>query len=280
MPSPVPKHLRTPDETRQIPAHLRDHQTGLIVTPKGSSRGVEHPAKYASGLPTALLALAGTDDVGDPMAGSGRIAAETGVLRIALNEIDPRYMPLLHPLEARGHVVTWGDAAVCPWQRQVLIFSPPYYPRTDRRVEAAHPADRGAVVGFRTGYGTVTEPGFVGNPGGVNAILAYRDAMRRIYHGLRGTAARRMILVTKNWTRLGVELRLDQDTILTAAEAGWVPVARTGWEPPASLWARYNTRRGTGVRVEDVLIFDASTPPTRSSIGPSSSKRSRIHPCP
>lgn len=65
-----------------------------------------------------------------------------------------------------------------------------------------------------------------------------------------------MIVVTKNWTRLGVEMRLDLDTILTAQSVGWACRARHGWAPPQSLWNRYNERRGGGVQVEDVLLFE------------------------
>lgn len=65
----------------------------------------------------------------------------------------------------------------------------------------------------------------------------------------------RMIVVTKNWTRLGVELRLDLDTILMAQSVGWKCIERHGWEPPPSLWARFNAARGGGVSIEDVLVF-------------------------
>jgi hypothetical protein len=62
-------------------------------------------------------------------------------------------------------------------------------------------------------------------------------------------------VVTKNWTRLGVELRLDLDTILMAKSVGWKCTGRHGWEPAPSLWSRFNRDRGGGVLVEDVLMF-------------------------
>lgn len=67
-----------------------------------------------------------------------------------------------------------------------------------------------------------------------------------------------MIVVTKNWTRLGVELRLDHDTILMCQEAGFRLVERHGWVPPPSLWSRYNASRGGGVQIEDVLMFEGA----------------------
>jgi hypothetical protein len=80
--------------------------------------------------------------------------------------------------------------------------------------------------------------------------------MREVYLALRGHG-KRMIVVVKNTMRLGVELRLDIDTILTAQEAGWACVERHGWEPTPSLWARFNGAKG--VLVEDVLVFDRSS---------------------
>jgi len=257
MASPVPKHLRTYDETATIPPRFREHFDDLIVRPACGLVPSKHPAKYAPGLPTALIDLAGTDNVGDPMAGTGRIAEETG-LPIALNDIDPRWRdPLLALSRDRGCEVSFSDAGSLSWEREHLIFSPPYYPRTDRCKQAAHnDKKRGRAVGYRTGYGADGRiHNFVGDPSGVNGILIYRNALRRIFVHLlsRGTV---MTTVTKNWTRLGVELRLDLDTILTAQEAGWRIVSRTGWSPPPSLWARYNAKSGTGVRVEDVLTFE------------------------
>jgi hypothetical protein len=216
-----------------------------------------HPAKYAPGLPTALVRLAGTESVGDPLAGTGRLAEETRIASIALNEIDPRWRPDLERLRDEiGCEVSFGDAAVIPWKRECLIFSPPYYPRTDRCRLAAHNDDkRGRVVGYRSGYGGKGIPGFIGDPCGVDGILRYREAMRSVYRGL-AVQAPRMIVVVKNQTRLGVEMRLDLDTILTASEAGWRCVRRTGWTPRPSLWMRYNLARGTGVEIEDVLVFE------------------------
>lgn len=261
MGSPVPRNLRSKDEVKAIPLNFRDHRTDLIVKPPSclpcKVAASRHPAKYLPGLPTALIHLAGTDNVGDPMAGTGRIAEETGLGTIALNDIDPRWRSNLDKLRAAlGCEVSIGDATRIQWQRDVLIFSPPYYPRTDRKKQASHDDEaRGSVVGFRTGYGC-DEEGFIGDPSGVNGILIYRNAMRRVFLSLL-SSGRRMILISKNWTRLGTELRLDLDLIITAGEAGWVISGRTGWEPRKSLWARYNASRGTpGGSVEDVLVFD------------------------
>lgn len=252
MPSPVPRHLRTSAEEASIPVKLRDHQNGLLVKMVSRLSASKHPAKYAEGLPTALVAWAGTDDVADPMAGSGRLAEETK-LSIPLNEPDPRWQPHLAALP--GCRVSCADARrLPPWFRcDTMIFSPPYYPRTDRRVLAAH---RGEPVGYRSGYGAEGVQGFIGDPAGADGILSYRNAMREVYAGLFGRA-RRMIVVVKNQTRLGVELRLDLDTALTAMEAGWRFTRRTGWHPKPSLWARYNLSRGTGIAIEDVLMFEA-----------------------
>lgn len=256
MPSPVPKHLRTPDEERGVPSSLREHVTGLVVS--SATVTVEpcpHPAKYAPGLPTALVALAGTNDLADPMAGSGRLASETG-LAIRLNEPDERWLPWLR--RCSGARLAHCDARKLPkwFVADTMIFSPPYYPRTDRcRVAAHDDVKRGPVVGYRSGY-SYTKDGMIGDPNGADGILEYRSQMRAVYAALR-VRARRMILIVKNQTRLGVELRLDLDTILTATEVGWRCTRRTGWEPPPSLWARYNLARGTGVAVEDVLLFEA-----------------------
>lgn len=65
-----------------------------------------------------------------------------------------------------------------------------------------------------------------------------------------------MVVVTKNWTRLGVEMRLDLDTILMARDAGWRCTGRHGIVPRPSLWAKYNAQRGGGVAIEDVLMFE------------------------
>ena len=258
MPSPVPRHLRTHHEEAAIPLRLRDHVDTLVVRAEdgtGLDEVSSHPAKYAPGLPTALVKLAGTDDLGDPMCGTGRLAEETR-LPVSLNDLDPKWRSRLAVLNALlGCRVSSVDASAIAWSVDTFVFSPPYYPRTDRRRNAAHDdAKRGSVVGFRTGYDCELS-GFVGEPAGVNGILTYRNAMRRIFLGLRGRG-KRMILVTKNTTRLGTELRLDLDTILTAAEAGWKCVARTGWTPKPSLWQRYNAARNTAVLIEDVLVFD------------------------
>jgi hypothetical protein len=257
MVSPVPKHLRTDAEHASIPDRLRDHVVDLKVN---RSHGIDvpgsgaHRAKYAPGLATQLLKLAGTEDIGDPMCGTGMLAWETG-LPIMLNDIDPNMTRFLKPLSRFGAEVSYRPATEIEWRCEVCIFSPPYYPRTDRRKPNAHDdAKRGPVVGFRDSY-AFDHPEFVGNPGGVDAILTYRQQMTRVYDRLNRTCEK-MIVVTKNWTRLGVELRLDLDTILMAQSAGWKCVSRHGWEPPASLWSRFNQQRGGGVAVEDVLVFE------------------------
>lgn len=260
MGSPVPKGLRTREEALTIPSRLRDHVEDLSVTPltvsSSSTLNAGHPAKYANGLSTTLIALAGISDVGDPFAGTGKLAEETQCGAIALNEIDPKWFPALTALRASlGCEISFGDARNVPWVRDTLIFSPPYYPRTDRRKLAGHDdAKRGPVVGYRSGYGCDVA-GFIGDPGGSLAIISYRTAMRDVFRALRRNG-RRMIIVTKNQTRLGVELRLDLDTILTAREAGWICTGRHGWRPRPSLWARYNQQKGTGVEIEDVLVFE------------------------
>jgi hypothetical protein len=202
------------------------------------------------------MELAGTDNVGDPFAGTGRLAEETGKA-VALNEIDPKWFPLLERLrDALGCEVSFGDARNIPWKRDTLIFSPPYYPRTDRRKLAAHDdAKRGKAVGYRSGYGGGDLEGFIGDPAGVDGITTYRDAMRDVFTALKKNG-RRMFVIVKNTTRLGVELRLDIDMILTAQEAGWTCTGRHGWEPKPSLWNRYNLKRGTGVSIEDVLVLE------------------------
>jgi len=235
--------------------NLRDHVSDLTVVPVRPEAS-PHPAKYAPGLATALLSLAGTVDVGDPFAGTGRLAEETRQ-PVALNEIDSKWFPILTGLKGTlGCEVSFGDARSVPWTRDTLIFSPPYYPRTDRRRMASHDdSKRGKVVGYRSGYGGAAIDGFIGDPAGADGIITYRNAMREVFSALRRNG-RRMLVVVKNQTRAGVELRLDLDTILTAQEAGWTCTARHGWEPKPSLWARYNLRRGTGVAVEDVLVFE------------------------
>lgn len=256
MVSPVPKHLRADDEYASIPIALLDHRNNLAVDP---TNGVKvpgsgaHRAKYAPGLATALMALVGTDSVGDPMCGTGTLARETGKC-VALNDIDRGMEKFLSPLAAKGCEVTYGPATEIKWRREVCIFSPPYYPKADRCKPCAHnDAKRGPVVGFRDSY-SGDHHQFVGNPGGVNAILKYRQQMTAIYDHLRSVCDR-MMVVTKNWTRLGVEMRLDLDTILMAQSAGWILNARNGFEPSPSLWSRYNKARGGGVAIEDIILF-------------------------
>lgn len=189
------------------------------------------------------------------MAGSCRLAEEGASTRIALNELDRKWWGVLREYEKIGHEVSYVNAMDIEWKREWVIFSPPYYPRTDRRKLAAHNDNkRGSVVGYRTGYGCAVD-NFIGDPAGVNGIVIYRNQMRKIYKHMRAVASC-MILVTKNWTRLGTELRLDLDTILTAEEAGWECVGRHGWIPPGSHWAKFNRSRNTGVEVEDILIFE------------------------
>jgi hypothetical protein len=262
--SPVPKHLRTEAECASIPAALREHVCDLALD---ASKGVKipgsqhHRAKFPPGLATELVKIAGTVHVGDPMAGTGTLAWETGLPTVALNDIDRGMSQFLQPLARRGCTVTYRPATDIPWKRDACIFSPPYYPRTDRCVPNAHDdAKRGPVVGFRDCYNS-DHPAAIGNPGGVNAILRYRAQMTDVY-GALCTQCDRMIVVTKNWMRLGVELRLDLDTILMAQSVGWRLTERHGFEAKPSLWARFNADRGkrqgrTGmVNVEDVLVFD------------------------
>ena len=257
MVSPVPRHLRSQAEQDTIPEKFRSHKVDLAVAPACGVTipgGGAHRAKYAPGLATVLFRLAGSQSVGDPMAGTGMLARETG-FPLALNDIDRGMSKFLEPLTADYCEVSYEPADKITWTREVCVFSPPYYPRTDRRKPSAHnDAKRGPVVGFRDAY-TGDHPDFVGNPGGVDAIKHYREQMTRIYTHM-GAVCGRMIVVTKNWTRLGVELRLDLDTILMAQEAGWRCVARHGWTPPPSLWARFNSGRGGGVLVEDIIIFE------------------------
>lgn len=257
MASPLPRHLRADSELAAVPAHLLNHVVDIQVD---RTRGVKvagsgkHRAKYAPGLATELLKLAGTDDVGDPMAGTGTLAWETGIAA-ALNDIDVGMKRFLEPLKERGCEVTYSSANKISWWREACVFSPPYYPKADRRRPLAHnDKKRGPVVGFRDAY-DAEGPEFIGNPGGVDAILHYRHQMTGVYAHLR-TVCNRMVVVTKNWTRLGTEMRLDLDTILMAQEAGWFCLERHGWQPPPSLWARFNAQRGGGVPVEDILIFE------------------------
>ena len=256
MVSPVPKHLTTDADHQAVPAQFREHVVDLRIV-GGAVKGLSaHRAKYAPGLATALLNLAGTSSVGDPMAGTGTLARETGV-NAALNDLDAGMAEFLDPLALVGCEVTYGPAHEIRWRRDVCIFSPPYYPKADRRRPCAHDdAKRGPIVGFRDSY-SADHPAFIGNPGGVNAISQYRTQMTRVY-GHMLCVCRRMIVVTKNWTRLGVEMRLDLDTILMAQSVGWLPVERHGWVPPQSLWSRFNEQRGGGVTVEDVLVFEST----------------------
>ena len=256
MVSPVPKHLRREDEYAAIPVELIDHVIDFDVD---NSLGVyvpgigTHRAKYAPGLATALLRLAGTENVGDPMAGTGTLARETG-LPLALNDIDPGMSQFLDSLAATGCEISYKPATEITWRRDVCIFSPPYYPKADRRKPCAHDdAKRGPVVGFRDSY-AANHPDFVGNPGGVNAILHYREQMTAVYRHLKSVCGQ-MIVVTKNWTRLGVEMRLDLDTALMAQSVGWTFKERHGWQPWPSLWSRFNATRGGGVAVEDIMLF-------------------------
>jgi hypothetical protein len=247
--------LRTNKESEAIDSKFREHIADLIVNPVKKLSSFRHPAKYQSGLPTALVELAKSPSIGDPMAGSGRLVEETEK-PFYLNDIDPKcYLKLKQLSEIYGSTVTCDDVRNLMWQCDVMIFSPPYYPRTDRKKPNHHNDEkRGAVVGFRDTYGIELD-GFIGEPGGVDAILSYRNAMREIYAKLL-KHSEKMIVVTKNWTRLGVELRLDWDTILTASEVGWKITDRHGWIPNQSLWSRFNQSRNTGVTVEDVLVFE------------------------
>lgn len=261
MVSPVPKHLRTDAEYSSVPQELREHICNLVIDPSkalripGSNR---HRAKFSPGLASALVDLAGTTSVGDPMCGTGSLAWETGI-NAALNDIDTSMSEFLEPLKDRGCDVTYGPAHKVSWSREVCIFSPPYYPRTDRRVPNAHDNKRGAVVGFRDSY-QCSHPEFVGNPGGVDAILDYRRQMTEIYSHMHNICER-MIVVTKNWMRLGTELRLDIDTILMAQTVGWSCISRHGHSPIPSLWSRFNSNRGIEqgrigmIGVEDILVF-------------------------
>jgi hypothetical protein len=254
--SPVPRHLRTADEHALVAPHLVGHVVDLRVD---RSKGVKtpgsgsHRAKFAPGLVSALVELAGTESLGDPMAGTGTLARETGK-PVALNDIDAGMQKFLEPLREQGCEVSYGPASKIKWRREVCIFSPPYYPKADRCRPCAHDdAKRGPVVGFRDSYSS-DHPEFIGNPSGVNAIAIYRRQMTEVYDHLRSVCDR-MIVVTKNWTRLGVEMRLDLDTILMAESVGWKCYERHGFEPPQSLWNRFNEQRGGGVTVEDVLLF-------------------------
>ncbi len=259
--SPVPKHLRTDGDYASSPSRFLKHVVDLsvdksdgIAIPGGSM----HRAKFAPGLSSALVALAGTSSIGDPMAGTGMLAWETDSCGMALNDIDRDMHRFLDPLAMRGCEVTYLPATQIHWWREVCIFSPPYYPRTDRCKPNAHnDAKRGKIVGFRDSY-TGSHAEFIGNPGGKDAILRYRTQMTRVYAHLT-TVCRRMIVVTKNWTRLGVELRLDLDTVLMAQSVGWRCVERHGWIPPPSLWSRFNTQRGGGQTVEDIVVFEGAS---------------------
>ena len=256
MVSPIPRHLRTSDEHALVAPQLANHVVDLSVD---RAKGVKiegagrHRAKYFPGLVTTLVALARTKSVGDPMCGTGTLGWETG-LPVALNDIDAGMQKFLEPLRLRGCEVSYGPATKIKWHREVCIFSPPYYPKADRLRPCAHDdTKRGPVVGFRDSYST-DHPEFIGNPGGVNAIAIYRQQMTTVYSHLLSVCAR-MVVVTKNWTRLGVEMRLDLDTILMAESVGWQCTERHGWRPPQSLWSRFNEQRGCGVTTEDVLMF-------------------------
>lgn len=262
MVSPVPRHLRTDHEHQKIASKFRVHVADLAVDPKNGIKvpgSGKHRAKFAPGLATELVRLAGSKSLGDPMAGTGMLCWETGV-PCALNDINGGLSQFLDPLVRFGSTVTYVPAHEVPWSREVCIFSPPYYPRTDRRRPNAHDDQkRGPVVGFRDAY-DCDHPDFIGNPGGVDAILKYREQMTRVYAHMLSVCGT-MIVVVKNWMRLGVELRLDLDTILMAEDAGWQIVGRHGWQPPPSLWARFNAERGSQqgrngmMLIEDVLVF-------------------------
>jgi hypothetical protein len=254
--SPVPKHLRVPNEYEAIPEALQRHVVDLHVNPSNAIEipgSANHRAKFAPGLATALADLAATSNIGDPMCGVGTLAWETG-RHMFLNDIDHAMIKFTAPLSRWGCVVSAVPATKISWACSTCIFSPPYYPKADRMKPAAHnDAKRGPVVGFRDSY-ACDHPDFIGNPGGVDAILKYRQQMTAVYDHLK-SVCNRMIVVTKNWTRLGVEMRLDLDTILMAQSVGWILTDRHGWEPPPSLWSRFNKQRGGGISVEDVLVF-------------------------
>lgn len=262
MVSPVPKHLRSENDHKLIAPKFRVHVADLVVDPSNGIKvpgSGKHRAKFAPGLATELVKLAGSTSIGDPMAGTGMLCWETGK-PCALNDINAGLAQFLGPLTRFGAEVTYVPAHTVPWSREVCIFSPPYYPRTDRKRPNAHDDEkRGPIVGFRDAY-DCDHPDFIGNPGGVDAILMYREQMTRVYSHLKEVCGT-MIVVVKNWMRLGVELRLDLDTILMAHDAGWEIVGRHGWQPPPSLWARFNADRGGKqgrngmVLVEDVLVF-------------------------
>jgi len=239
-----------------IPHDLQNHIVDLTVDATNGvdvPRSSEHRAKYAPGLATALLHLANTDNVGDPMAGTGMLAWETGKL-LSLNDINTDMIKFMAPLSSRGCDVSYKPATQIAWRRDVCIFSPPYYPKADRWKLAAHnDAKRGPVVGFCDSY-PCDHPDFIGNPRGVDAIRHYREQMTCVYAHML-IVCNRMMVVTKNWTRLGTEMRLDLDTILMAQSVGWTCVERHGWEPPPSLWAQFNAARGGGVPIEDILVF-------------------------
>lgn len=266
MVSPVPKHLRLDAECAAIDPVFVPHVVDLHVDRRNGVtipgvRGA-HRARFAPGLATELVKLARSESIGDPMAGVGTLGHETG-LCTAANDIDAGMAAFLAPLVERGCEVTHVPAHEVPWWREACVFSPPYYPRTDRRRPCAHDdAKRGPVVGFRDSY-NCDHPDFIGNPGGVNAILIYRQQMTRVYAHMLNVCTR-MIVVTKNWTRLGVEMRLDLDTILMAQSVGWKCVGRHGWTPQPSLWARFNAERGGGVLIEDVMVFERALGDERS----------------
>lgn len=257
MASPVPKHLRTEAEISLIPSHLHNHvETLFPVSTVDRRHGIgKHRAKYAPGLISELVKLAGSESLGDPMAGTGTAAYETGK-PFALNDIDTGMSQYLEPLKQSGCEISYLPADRIQWSREVCIFSPPYYPRTDRKKPNAHnDEERGPIVGFRDSY-SCDHAEFIGNPEGSDGIRIYREQMRSVYSHLHSQCGR-MIVVTKNWTRLGVELRLDLDSILMGYESGWVCTARHGWKPKPSLWAHYNQKRGGGVAFEDILVFEA-----------------------
>lgn len=120
MVSPVPKHLTTEREHEAVPKPLREHVADLAVDPShgvGFKGSGTHRAKFAPGLATALLQLAGTTSVGDPMAGTGTLARETGVAA-ALNDLDGGMARFLDDLAHRGCEVTYGPAHEVPWSRR------------------------------------------------------------------------------------------------------------------------------------------------------------------
>jgi hypothetical protein len=210
----------------RIPSRLTDHRVDLTVTPVEDNSPVPWGTHFASGLPSVLVDRFGDGLIGDPFAGSGRLAWETE-RPMWLNDNNRRNRKHLDPTVEFGCVVSYDNAASLSWCVDTLISQPPLQPDVYTWSTAEH-----AV------------------------ITSYRDSMAATYRSV-SRCAPRMVLVVRNWWRLGHEVRFDLETIALAELSHWRCVDRHGWQLPATRpLSRRAGNRNTSPLVEDVLVFE------------------------